>query len=65
MGKVDEKKLWFYAALAVIIFLIVTTPGWQEVLGVNIQVKEFLPVIILFTFMFALLFVVLSTKKES
>ena len=54
--------------LVILVFLVVTTPGWQEVLGVNVgtlNTGRYMPALLLLGFMAALVAFVLLGKKES
>ena len=69
MSELNERYLWLGAGLAIMVFLVVTTPGWQTVLGIenlslSINIKEYVPVIALFTFIFGIIGVILLTEKE-
>lgn len=54
--------------LAILVFLVVTTPGWQEVMGLNFDfdMGKYAPALILLGFMGALIaFVLVGGEKES
>lgn len=66
--EVNEKAIWMGFATVILIFLVITTPGWKEVLGFNISLDfgEYLPALILLGFMGALVgFVILSDKGNN
>ena len=54
--------------MAVLVFLVITTPGWKEVLGLNFEFSlgEYAPMLILLGFMAALVgFVLLGGGEKS
>jgi|GEM_PF-2951044 len=66
----SEKHIWMGFGAIILIFLVVTTPGWQEVLGLNSDISsfgtlgEYMPAIILLGFMGALVaFVLIGGDK--
>jgi hypothetical protein len=63
----SEKKVWAGIGLALILFLIVTTPGWKDVLGIGTlpNFGALAPALLLLGFMGALLLFVLIGGKES
>jgi len=56
----ENRNIWYLAGLALMLFLVVTTPGWKEVLGVNIDFGKYGPAIVLLAIMGGLLAIVLG-----
>ena len=55
----EEKNIWIGAGLAMLAFLVVTTPGWKEVLGVgSTSFGKYVPALILLGFMAVLVAIV-------
>ena len=50
----DEKKLWLGAGIGVVLLLVITTPGWEKVLGFELNIGGYMPAFILLGFMGAL-----------
>lgn len=64
---VNERQIWVGIGFAILVFLVVTTPGWQEVLGFNFELSlgKYAPALILLGFMGALIaFVLVGGDKE-
>ena len=54
-----EDKIWLGIGIAILLFLIVTTPGWKEVLGINIDLSGYLPALFLLLIMGGILAIVM------
>ena len=66
--ELNEKTIWIGFGMAVLVFLVITTPGWKEVLGLNFEFSlgEYAPMLILLGFMAALVgFVLLGGGEKS
>ncbi|MBR9689499.1 MAG: hypothetical protein GOV01_01205 [Candidatus Altiarchaeota archaeon] len=65
---VNERQIWMGAGFVILIFLVITTPGWKEVLGVNLDLGflgRYAPALILLGFMAALVgFVLVGGDNE-
>ena len=62
----NEKKIWMAVGLIILLLLVVTTPGWQDVLGLNFEfdLGKYMPAILLLGFMAALIgFVLIGGEK--
>ena len=54
----DDNKMWMGLGAGVVIFLIITTPGWKEVLGmpeISLSLSGYAPALILLLAMGGLL----------
>lgn len=67
---ISERHVWMGFGAIILIFLVVTTPGWQEVLGFNFDLSafgalgEYMPALILLGFMGGLVaFVLIGGDK--
>ncbi len=63
MGESDSKWIMVFIALAIVGFLIVTSPGWNQVLGIAGQESMALTIIILVLVVGGLYWVVSSSAK--
>ena len=66
--KLNEKTMWMAFGFAILAFLVITTPGWKEVLGFNfdIDLGKYAPVLIMLGFMGALVgFVLIGGGEKS
>jgi hypothetical protein len=53
---VNERQVWVAGGLGLLVLLVVTTPGWQEVLGIGgeLSLGQYAPALLLLGFMAAL-----------
>lgn len=63
---VSERQMWVGAGLGILALLVVTTPGWQEALGINatLELGGYMPALIMLGFMGALVAFVLIGGKS-
>jgi hypothetical protein len=64
--ELNERHVWAGVGLVILVFLVVTTPGWKEVLGFNFSfdMGKYAPALILLGVMGALLGFVLMGGKQ-
>ena len=69
--EIQERHIWLVFGLGLLGFLVITTPGWQEVLGFDLGaigisgIEKYIPAAILLGFMGALVgFAILASGKE-
>ncbi len=44
----NEKLIWIGLGIAIVLFLVVTTPGWKEVLGIgNLNLGQYGPAFVI------------------
>ncbi|MBR9680116.1 MAG: hypothetical protein GOU99_03650 [Candidatus Altiarchaeota archaeon] len=52
----DQKMMWTGAGIGVVLLLVITTPGWEKVMGFELNLGGYLPALILLGFMGAMIF---------
>ena len=64
--ELKSEHIWLGIGIGIVLFLVVTTPGWKEALGVNLNSNfgKYAPLLVLLGSMGGLLGVVLLGKEE-
>lgn len=63
--KLSDNKMWMGLGAGVVVFLVVTTPGWKEVLGMpELSLSGYAPALILLLAMGGLLGVMLMGGSD-